>query len=454
MKWLQFLPRFRAARHALTEMEVREQWTRAQIEEFQLNRLNSLWADVVVHVPYYRDLAKRQPLPRKFTSLSHFQSTIPIVDKSIVNGRCSEFLSEKAAKGKWYHSGGSTGVPASYFRSNAAHLECLRGRYRAHQMWDIDLFDRWVFLWGHAASFAPGLPGRIARWKQPVLDRLRNRLRLSAYSLGSEQLRSHLQRIATFRPVGIYAYSTAAYLLAREAKAIKFHCPSLKLVVLTAEPAFPHIVEACEDAFGVPAVAEYGAVEANAMAFEWPDRKLRVREDLVSLETLRRSDGRYDIVVTALNSNSFPLIRYAIGDVTDSPAQYPEVGFAHLANVAGRHQDLIINNAGEPLFAGWFEDVLEYNDSIRRYQVHQHDSGHLSVILELTNPKATVDVAEVKRKFQDKSGFSVDVSIVEKMPASRAGKHRWITSDMAKKVIAPPPIDTPQVPVSNFSETN
>lgn len=314
-------------------------------------------------------------------------------------------------------------------------MEILRGRYRSHQMWGIDIFDRWAFLWGHAASFSQGLPGLIERWKQPMLDRIRGRLRLSAYDLGRQQLRNHLQRIAQFQPVAIYAYSTAAYLLAREAKATNFHCPSLKLVVLTAEPVFPHIVEACQDAFGVPTVAEYGSAETNTLAFEWPDRTLRVREDVFYVETPQRSDGRYDILITILNSSSFPLIRCAIGDVTDNPLQVPENGFAYLTDVAGRHQDLIINSSGEPIFAGWFEDVLEHCDTIRRYQVHQHASGNLVVTLELSGGQGSLDLAHVKHIFSVKSGFAVDVTIVKEMPTSLAGKHRWITSDFANRTV-------------------
>ena len=433
MNLLRLLPRFKVAQRALAELASREHWSRAQIAEYQLGRLNQLWAKAIEHVPYYRELASTQQLPKRFSRLSHFQTVVPIVDKSVVCTGQKQFLSEKVSAGKWYHSGGSTGTPTSYFRSNEAHLEILRGRYRAHKMWGVDFFDRWVFLWGHAASFAPGWPGRMARWKQPILDRLRSRLRLSAYSLGSPALRNHLQRISEFRPAAIYAYSTAAYLLAREAKATRFHCPSLKLIVLTSEPVFPHIVEACQDAFGVPTVAEYGAAETDMLAFEWPDRTLRVREDVFLVETPQRPDGRYDIVVTVLNSDSFPLIRYSIGDVTDMPLQCPENGFAYLTNVAGRHQDLIIRHTGEPMFAGWFEDILEHNDAIRRYQVHQHASGNLTVTLELTSPQASLDVTHLAHFLSEKIGYLVEITIVEVLPSTPAGKHRWVTSELAKQ---------------------
>lgn len=431
MTLLRHLPRFRAARRAFAELDVRESWSREQIAAFQLARLNHLWSSATEHVPYYRECAHTHGLPREFSSLSHFQSTCPILNKDLVRTRQRDFLSARAGKGTWYHSGGSTGVPASYFRSHEAHLEILRGRYQGHAKWGVDLFDKWAFLWGHAASFSPGLAGKIERLKRPWADWLRNRLRVSAYDLSSECLRDNLRRIAAFRPAAIYAYSTAAFLLAKEAKAIGFRCPTLKMIVLTAEPVLPHIVQECEEAFGVPTLAEYGSAETNVLAFEWPDRTLRVRDDIFFVEAPEREDGRYDLVITVLNSHAFPLIRYAIGDVSDTPIQRPEVGFAYLSNVAGRHQDLIYDRSGGAIFAGWFEDVLEHDAAVRRYQIHQYATGQLTVSLELTSPQASLDQNRIREMFSNRTGFDVAVQILDTLPLSRAGKHRWITSDLA-----------------------
>jgi phenylacetate-CoA ligase len=428
---LNHLPRFKTARQVLAELEARESWSRQEIDSYQLQRLNQLWKNAISHTPYYRELAQKRGLPSEFTSLSHFQSTCPILDKELVRTRQRDFLSEKASGGAWYHSGGSTGTPSSYFRSHEAHREILRGRYRGHARWGVDIFDRWVYLWGHAASFAPGLKGRIERWKRPIVDRLRNRMRLSAYDLSSTSLRNYLKRISDFQPAAIYAYSTAALMLAREAKAIGFHCPSLKMLVLTAEPVPPHVVKECEEAFGVPALAEYGSAETNVMAFEWPDRTLRVREDIFFIETPPREDGRYDILFTVLNSQSFPLIRYAIGDICDTPIQRPEVGFAYLGNIAGRHQDLILDKSGEAIFAGWFEDVLENDAAVRRYQIHQQVTGDLRVQVELNNSRDFIDRNRIQKIFSDRTGFGVTVEVVNELPTSPAGKHRWITSEKA-----------------------
>jgi len=298
-------------------------------------------------------------------------------------------------------------------------------------MWGLDLFERWAFLWGHAASFAPGPRGVLARIRQPIHDWLRGRLRLSAYRLGTQDLAEHLGRLDRFRPVGIYGYSTAVWLLCQQAAAQNFHSDSLKLITLTAEPAFPHIVRTCERAMGVPTVVEYGSSDCGVIAVEWPDRTLRVLEDKVLVETQLRDDGRYDIVVTVLNNPSFPLIRYAIGDTTNAVLREADQGFAVLENVGGRDNDLILSQNGQALHAMWFDDVLEHYEPIRRYQVHQHASGNLLVQLELAQRQETFDIAQIEQKLAAHVGYPTTVQVVDKLAQTAAGKHRWITSDMA-----------------------
>ncbi len=63
MSPLQLFPRFRAAQRAMAELEAREQWSRNDIEAWQLERLNELWAHAIQYVPYYRQLAITNRLP-------------------------------------------------------------------------------------------------------------------------------------------------------------------------------------------------------------------------------------------------------------------------------------------------------------------------------------------------------------------------------------------------------
>jgi phenylacetate-CoA ligase len=433
MKLLRHLPRFRQAYRELETLAARETWSRSQIEVMQLERLNAVWAHAAAHVPYYRRLATAADLPPRFASLAEYSAAVPVLPKATVREHSADLLSETARKGVWKRTSGSTGSNTAVFWTPDAYREVLRGKYRFLAQWGLDIFDRTAFLWGHAAGHKPGWDGFVARWRQPIEDWLRNRIRLSAYHLGQADLREHLRRLERFRPALLYAYSTAAYLLAQEAEATGWRCPSLKLVTLTSEFVFPHAVETLERVLGVPAVNEYGSVECGFLAGEGPDRTLRVREDHVLIETQPREDGRHEILVTVLNNPSFPLLRYALGDVTDAPLEVPAAGFARLHNIAGRDNDVILSRAGEPLHPTRFNHIFEHDKAVRRWRIHQRADGSVAVAVEPTDRSAPFDMARLDaevRRLVD--GYPVTVELVGELSPNGAGKHRWILSDLVR----------------------
>jgi phenylacetate-CoA ligase len=435
MKLVQYLPRFQLALRSLPAMAERETWPRSVIEAFQLERLNAVWKHAVSYVPYYRTLRTKADLPLRFSSLAEFRSTVPVLSKSEVRTSPQRFLSEQRRRGEWKRTGGSTGTPMNVYWASEAHLEMLRCKYRFYAMWGIDIFDRSAFLWGHSASFAPGLAGRVARFRQPLEDLLRNRIRLSAYDLGPNDLNTYLRKILRFRPVSVYGYSRGLYLLACKAAENGFRCDSLKLFTLSGEPAFPYIVEKIEQTFGAPAAVEYGSIECGFIAGEWPDRTLRVREDAVCVETLPREDGRYEIVVSVLNNRSFPLLRYALGDVTDAPLNCRDHGFAILQNVAGRNNDFIVTRSGRLLHSARFDALFKYHSkAIQGFQIRQNEKGALIVMLELNPRSAPADLERsiLQRKIQELvEGYPVTLEIVASIPQTAAGKHRIVMSQLA-----------------------
>jgi phenylacetate-CoA ligase len=444
MKLLRYLPRFQRAYRELGRLAEREMWSRAQIEAWQLERLNAVWRHAMQHVPYYRHLARERKLPRQFESLPQYRSDVPLLPKAAIREQPTRLLSEQASRGFWKRTSGSTMSPMSCYWAKEAHLEMLRAKYRFQAMWGVDVLDRIAVLWGQSGSFQPGWKGRLARWRQPVEDRLRGRLRLPAYHLRREELREYLRRVAAFRPAMLYGYSLAMVLLAEEAAATGFRCDALKAFVMTSEAVLPRYVEVAEKALGVPALTEYGAVECGFLAGEWRDRTLRVREDMVLLETLPLDDGRYEIVVSVLNNPSFPLLRYPIGDATDAPLETPPHGFAWLRNLAGRTEDLLVTRTGAYLHWTHLEALFKYQaQSVRRYHVRQHRDGRLTVHVEL-NDGAHFDAAVLRQTISELvEGFPVQVEIVDELPPTRAGKHRAIVSEHE---VAPQRIDLASPP--------
>jgi phenylacetate-CoA ligase len=439
MTLARLLPRFRAAYRAIREMEQREGWSRADLERLQLERLNAVWDHARRHVPHYASVAGRLRLPAQFASLAEFQALVPVLPKEAVRDRPRAFFSAGAGRGFWTRTGGSTGAPMDAFWGRQAHLEMLRGRYRFLAAWGVDIFDRAAFLWGHGCSFEAGLKGRLARWLLPLEDRLRNRIRLSAYCVGPDDLRRYLDRIAAFRPAFLYTYPQSALLLAREAEALRFRCDSLRLVVLSGEPAFPHVIEAVRRAFAAPVAVEYGTIECGFLAGEWPDRTLRVREEHALVETLPRGDGYFDLALTVLDNPSFPLLRYAVGDVTDAPIERPARGLAVLRNVTGRTTDFILSRTGRAVHHIRFDALFKYEmDNVRRFRVHQTTNGGVLVTLEL-RPGTSLETGALERKVSELvEGYPVSVSVVASVPQTPAGKHRLVVSEMEAPGLAAP----------------
>jgi phenylacetate-CoA ligase len=356
---------------------------------------------------------------------------VPLLQKDAVRGHPREFLSERAERGFWRRTGGSTGPPTRIYLGSSAHREMLNAKYRFYADWNLDLFDRFAFLWGHRGSFAAGLEGWRTRLAQRSCDALRNRLRLSVYHLGKDDLCRYLRRLRQFQPAALYGYASAVFVLAAEAIATDFRCDSLKAAILTSEPVFPHMAETVRRAFSVPAVIEYGAAECDLIAAQLRSGGLQVREDLVFVETLPRDDSRFDIAITVLNNPSFPLIRYRIGDISEAPLRTPARGFAQFQQVLGRCNDFLLSRTGRRIHAAYLIETLKHAGEIGRYRARQAKSGAIDIDLEVRGPREAFDVERAARRLTEVlEGFPTRIRIVGSVAQTEAGKHRWIVSEM------------------------
>jgi phenylacetate-CoA ligase len=416
----------------------REDWPRAQLETYQLDRLNELWRHSVTHVPYYRKLKLALGLPGEFASMAQFRSVMPEMEKSTVVDNTATLIADNASSaGKWHRTSGSTGTPMRVYKSHEEHRETLQAKYRFYQTWGLDIFDRMAWLWSSqdAATFAsmPGLGQRLQRFK----DRLRNRLRMPAAELSAEAMKRYMREIARFQPKAMYAFSQAAYIFALEAAKSHYRCRSLKFVCMSGETATRRMRQTVEKVFGVPAIMEYGSVDCGFLAGEAPDRTLRIRSDIADVETILRPDGLYDIAVTPLTNYSFPLFRYRIGDVTDAPIVHPESGLPILGEIAGRNDDVLLARDGRKVHAASIDELFEYqfDSTVRQFRIHQSAEGGISVLLVLHDPRARFDPSIVSRKLGELvAGYPIETRIVETIPQTEAGKHRLVTSDLARAV--------------------
>ncbi len=433
MAILKLLPRFRRLESSLRELEQRESWSASEIAEFQLDRINAIWSTASQSVPYYARLAREMDLPPRFDSLDQYRQQIPVLNKEKVRSHPDDFLSSESRPGQWQRTGGSTGVPMSIFWERDAHFEMLRAKYRSEQAYGLDVFDKKVFLWGHSGSFAPGISGAVQRVKRPIEDHLRNRLRVSAYDLSPNQLLDNLLRIQSFKPKSMYGYSSAIDLIAAAAQRHNIELPSLRVAMLTAEPADELMLTRVGERLGCQALIEYGAVECGLIAYRMPDKRLRTRDDMVYVETIPNGTNSHDIVLTVLNNPSFPLMRYRIEDTTSDSHRRDSHGFGILTDVQGRSNDSLVSKSGRRLHPMKVKHVLEHWQDVRRFTARQYEDGAMKVTLEAPE-KRPRDLDKLQSKLESiLEGYQVSIETVDQIPGNLAGKHRWIISDMCDR---------------------
>ena len=137
MNIARLLPRFRDAYRSIATLAAREMWSRADIEQYQLARLNETWQHAIGNVPYYRNMTASRHLPTQFASLDEFRSSVPPLEKALVRDEPGRFLSEQSTRGHWGRTSGSTGVTTRVFWEHSAHLTSLRCRYRFLNVWRV-----------------------------------------------------------------------------------------------------------------------------------------------------------------------------------------------------------------------------------------------------------------------------------------------------------------------------
>lgn len=439
MYHIKLLPQFRNLDRQLAILAEREQWSRAEVESLQLERLNTLWQQARTDVPYYEALAASRRLPPKFQSLAEFTALVPRLTKADIRVNQQRLLSRKRVAGHWNMTGGSTGEPTRVFWSTEGVRESLRGKYRFCQQWNIDPFARVAFLWGHASALQIGAMGWWKALKQRAADRLRNRVRFSAYRTTPADLRRYLQAIQKFGPQWLYGYSSAVHLLAREAEAMNFHCPTLEAVVMTSEPILPAYRAAVRRGLNAVAIGEYGTVDCGFIAGEMPGGGYQVREDNVYLETIANAQGTYDVVATPMTNAAFPLLRYELGDTTDEPLSRPERGFGSVPQILGRSNDFLVSSRGAVLHPVVLMDTVEQIvPSFGRFTIHQRADRSLRIEIEAEACPAGASWQEDLRRQLDEviEGLPLEISVVEHLTLTRAGKRRFITSEVDLAALA------------------
>lgn len=350
-----------------------EQWTVAELENYQLQKLKELVLHSYQYSKYYRNLYDSNNInPNNITSLNDLKK-LPVITKSelILHSKNiqSSFSFKKVFRA---NTSGTTGSALSFLRNEKADSFNRAAIERGYSWYGVKPWERNGYFWGFNFS-------KFQTLKTKLLDGLQNRFRLFSYNPNNVSQFAKKLKKAKY----LHGYSSMIYHVAQFINSHKLEKPKhLKMVKGTSEKIFDSYKAEILEAFGTNIISEYGAAETGIIAFECPKGTMHINMEGVIVEVIN-----HKIVVTNLQQLSFPIIRYELGDyIKLSQVNTCACGMKHLAieEITGRigNQIIGLQNKYPSLYLYYIFKNLDKSKGLKvTYQVIQKEVGVLDFLV-------------------------------------------------------------------------
>lgn len=293
--------------------------------------------------------------------------------------------------------------------------------WRGYSWFGANPWDRKLYFWGY--NTAP-----LKRMKLLVMDFLVNRFRLFDYN--PEKLKKLLPKLKNVQI--IEGYSSMIYELANLIASQETNFDKLKLVKGTSEKVFPHYQDIAREVYHKSITNEYGATESGIVAFECPEGSMHINMEGVFVEQDAEDGG---ILVTNLQSFSFPSIRYKLGDqivFEDENFRCPcGMQAPVIREVTGRIGKKIFGKSQiYPSLTLYyiFKNIYFNENRTIDFQAHQFEKGQLQVWIKepVTNELLKLIQSESRKYFTD-----MELEVIENHDfRQQAGKLRDFVSHL------------------------
>ncbi len=399
-----------------------ETMDREELEQIQLERLQSTLHHAYRHVPFYQSLFDKSGIgPGDINSLQELRE-VPFTTKGdLLRGFPYDFFAVPLAKVARIHtSSGTTGRPivVGYTRRDLQHWGHLNARVlMAGELGERDVlqvsFNYGLFTGGfgfHAGAELIGVTV-IPASAMGISRQISVMINFKTTALVS--LPSHALRIGhCLREMGVEPKDT-----------------SLRVGFFGAEPWSEAIRHQIEDHLSIRALDNYGLAEVGGpgVAFECQYRNgLHINEDHFYPEVINPTTGEAlgpgeegELVLTTLTKEAFPMVRFRTGDLTSLEYKPCECGgtLVRMARVKGRVDDMLIIR-GINLFPSQIEDILLSfevgpNYLIRLYREEGLDQMEVQVESPVAGGERAPLASRIMKEFLDRLGLDITVKLLE-----------------------------------------
>lgn len=418
----------------LRELERSQWWDGPTLAAFQAARLKRFLIAIGSRVPYYRDLFRRAGFDPDSVRGPGDLTRLPMLTKADIRENRDRLVAEGARGLSPNQTGGSTGEPLQFLVGTARVTSDVATRLRSMRWWGVDVGDPEIVLWG-----APTEVTRQDRMRT-IRDLLLRSTLLRAEQMTPQRMDAYLDTIERVRPVQIFSHASALAELARHAEERGRNVAGLGIHIafLTAEQLYDHQRDRIQRVFGCRVANGYGARDAGFLASECPEGGIHLNIEDVVVEVVDDrgaplpSGQAGQILVTHLETEEFPFVRYRTGDVAalhDAPCSCGR-GLPLIGEIHGRADDLLLGLDGARVPGQAVVHLVRGQRNIKAFRIVQEARDRLTILVVKIEEFPPGAEAEIVRGVQARLGAGMQVAFVSvaEIPPEASGKYRTVVN--------------------------
>jgi phenylacetate-CoA ligase len=413
-----------------------------EVRRRQFERLSHLLEHAETTVPYYREMFRSLGIAsRDVRSFEDF-ARLPVLTKDILRERCDDLVSEAVDRNSLlaHHSGGSTGVPVTFYRDRSYLDASDAGTYRNLAQCGWRPGDMVAFFWGFNERL-----NTMPAWQFELRQRLRRFYQLDPFKSGEREMAAWARRWRHIAPQVALGYASTIGRFAEHLLRTGSRVTPLKGVFTTAEKLYEPQRKLIEQAFGCPVFDLYGSSEVQNIAAQCPNGSMHVNSDFCVLEVEDPNlAGPRPLLVTSLKQFAMPFIRYRNEDSggLESGACACGRGFPLMRLEVARLSDNFVLPDGRVVHGEYFTHLMYGSEGIASFQFHQTAVDRIVLRIVPTSASPERREAAVQKSIEQiqvlaDGHVSVEVLLVDAIPLSTAGKHRFTRSDVREGTVVP-----------------
>ena len=417
--------------------------TPEDVKAAQWQRLSALLAHAETRVPYYREMFATLGIHScDVRSVKDF-ATLPILTKDIVRERQADLLIENVPLESLsqHHSGGSTGIPLTFYREHAYMDASEAGTFRSWAQAGWRPGEMVAFFWGGNERLY-----KMPRWEFRLRQELRRVYQFDPFHSGASEMAQWLKVWPSLGATIAHGYASTISRFAEYIETTQGSVAPLRGVFTTAEKLYPQQREVIARVFNCRVYDCYGSSEVQNIAAECSRGRMHVNADFVVLEEDRAAGDRSvprPLLVTSLWNYAMPFIRYRNEDCGVLLDEHCDCGnnFPLMELNIARVSDNFVLPDGRVVHGEFFTHLMYGSEGIENFQFHQTAPDKITLWIVPGNgnnqKRDSVTQAAVEQiRNLSKTPMKVEVRETDNIPLSAAGKHRFTRSDVSEKSIA------------------